>query len=351
MHIDHADSFARLGTVIGAVGLPIAGAAGIPPRPPITPTGFAVFFARATRALWNDYAPNQALRFLLRCVLWPGPSFQWCSFLASVAPDSRNYRFAAGLLEKPHRPYINVRWRRSQRMAALVNHYEIVRCLPSACFLAGAHLEAYPLARFDAAGSEYQLVLKGGGHSREGELELELRAGNGRRVVMAAFSLIGAEPALTVAIGCLQGGPADAHDDIVRISRMFHGMPVKLLIVRLLRHLVSDLAGSAGLAHLIAVDDSAQIYQHRHYRAKRKVTASYGAIWEALGGTSRGDGFWELPVTDAPPDYASIKSSKRSAARHRWEALHRAYAAMDARLQDATRLQGLPPRRARSEAP
>lgn len=323
---------ARFGTVAGTTDVRIGGVPGLAPQPAVTLASFAVFFGRATRALWTGYAPNQALRFLLRCLLWPAPSYRWCRFLARAIPEPGNYRFAAGLLEKPHRPYVNVRWRRPQRMAALMGHYEIVRRLPLAGFLARAHVGAQQLARFETARGAYQLVLNGGGHSREGELELELRADGGRRVVMAAFSFIGADPALTVAIGCLQGGPAGAHDDILCVSRMFHGTPVKLLIVRLLRHLVGRLAGAAGVAHLIAVDDSAQIYQHRRYRSKHKVTASYGATWEALGGAARGDGFWELPVTEAPPDYTTIKSSKRSAARHRWEALHQAYAAVDALL-------------------
>lgn len=298
----------------------------------VTPTRLIGFVAHATRALWTQYAPRQALRFVLRWLLRPRVSFGWCRFLAGTLPDPDNYGFAAGLLEKPQRPYINMRWGCRQRMVALTNHYRIIRCLPLSGLLTEAHVYPQTLATFEAAGAGYRLVLHGGGHSREGELELELRAEDGRRVVMIAFSFIRSEPALTVAIGCLQGGPALAHRDIASVSRAFYGIPVKLLITRLMRHLVGCVAVERGVAHLVAVDDSAQVFQHHHYRAKRKVTASYGATWEALGGEPRDDGFWELPVCEVPPDYAAMKSSKRSAARHRWEALGRTYAAIDASL-------------------
>lgn len=294
------------------------------------------FCVRSTRALWTDYAPNQALRFLLRSLLWPRLTYRWCRFISGIDLGPVDWTVTAGLLEKPHRPYINIRWNRQQRLAALMTHYETIRQLPQHELLRRAHGETHVLAVLQLAQDDYQLVLRGGGHSREGELELALQTARGQRVVTVLFSFVRPAPELTVAIGCLQGGTPSAHSSVAAVSKAFYGTPVKLLITRLVRHLVLKLVPDRGLAHLIAVDDAVQVFQHRHYRMKHKVSACYSTTWEALGGQLRGDGFWELPLAEPPPDYLALKSSKRSAARHRWQALQGLYAAMEASLDSHT---------------
>lgn len=296
----------------------------------------AYFCARSVRALWRDYAPNQALRFLLRGLLWPRVTYRWCRFIAQLDFGATDWTLAAGLLEKPHRPYINVGWNRRQRLAALLSHYQTIGQLPRCDVLRRVHAARRALVLLHLAHADYRLVLGGSGHSREGELELELQTLGGLRIVTVLFAFVCTQPTLTVAIGCLQGGPPGAHADILAVSKAFDGTPVKLLITRLLRRLVLALVPAGTLAHLVAVDDAAQVFQHRHYRAKRKVSASYAATWQALGGSRRNDGFWELPLTESPPDYQALKSSKRGAARRRWQALQALSAAMHASLDSGT---------------
>lgn len=287
------------------------------------------YFLRSLRALWVDYAPTRALRFITRAAYWPLVTFRWCRFLSRMDFGQPDWVAAAGLLQKPYRPYINIQWTPRRRLSALITHYRTVGQLPRQDLLHRAHAEGCTLVTLRVVDGDYQLILAGCHDSREGELELLLQTMQGERIVTVLFAFVEPLPAPTVALGCLQGAAPAVRKHVVALSKAFHGVPVKLLVVKLARHLLPRLAPGTGIAHLVAVDDRVHVFQHWHYRRKHKVSASYSTTWSALGGQLRDDGFWEIPLTESPPDYLRLKSSKRSAAKHRWEALQDLYAAME----------------------
>lgn len=221
------------------------------------------------------------------------------------------------LLHKIYRPYVTATLTAVQRTAALIDHYDFVRRHGWGPLVRAAVRAPVPLARFAGkSGTVYTLRLCApDAMRREGDLVFQLMHGD-VPLYACAFSLFRATRG-QLGVGGLQGTNASGGADLIRTAtRDLHGLRPKHLLVKLL----GALGHAAGCRTLLLVGNR----NHAVRRARRegKVHADYDGFWRECGATARPDGDFELrcmPVL--APDLSGIPSSKRSAARQRYQLL------------------------------
>lgn len=252
------------------------------------------------RARWHGAATAGWLRFL-----------NADPFLAELAEA------CPALLHKIYRPYVTATLTSVQRTAALIDHYDFVRQHGWAPLVREAVRAPVLLARFAGkSGAVYGLRLGAvDAMRREGELVFQLFRGE-TPLCFCAFSLFRTTRA-QLGIGGLQGTNVPGGANLIRTAtRDLHGLRPKHLLVKL----AGALGHAAGCRTLLLVGNR----NHAVRRARRegKVDANYDAFWHACGATARPDGDFELPCRPVlPPDLAAVPSSKRAAARQRYQVL------------------------------
>jgi hypothetical protein len=256
------------------------------------------------------------LKYLLRSACMPGPHPRYLAFIAAH-PVMRAYRRRdPRLLERHMHRYVNVHWRRRDRLAHLQQHYRFAMAhLPNGLFelvYATGHASLGALSAKD--GSLLTLCLRPPIYKGcEGELCLQLCDGNEDSLYSIVFTVADETP--TIMIGCLQGPRGENARDVVReLTRNLHGMRPKQLMLSL----VYAFARHYGIERLVAVSNAA----HPLRCSGRPLYSDYDAFWEEQHGRRIGGGWYALPPTLAHKSEAEVPSNHRSAFRRR-EALRR----------------------------
>lgn len=252
-----------------------------------------------------------ALKYILRSLCIPA---QHLRFLASIAADPvmRAYRRRdPRLLERHLHRFVNVRWRRRDRLTYLEQHYHFAKArLPLGLYerlyaMGGANLGCFTAKD----GSLLTLCMRPPiDKSCEGELCLQLCNANDEPLYSIVFTVAQEQSALM--IGCLQGPRGENARDMVRgLTRNLHGMRPKQLMLSL----VYVFARHYGIERLLAISNEA----HPLRRSGRPLFCDYDAYWEEQRGQRIGGGWYALPRSLGQKSQAQVPSNHRAAFRRR----------------------------------
>ncbi|MEI6871564.1 MAG: DUF535 family protein [Verrucomicrobiota bacterium] len=217
-------------------------------------------------------------------------------------------------------PYLTCKFRTSEKLSALRNHYSFVLERLSAPILETfARAEPWPLALIPLDGDEtLGLFLRFGLYEKEGELSLSLRSETtGEWICSLSFTtVVWTAQRREILVAGIQGhGFNDEKARTVRMTRGMRGMRPKALIFFALQQLAIEWNMTA----LRAVGNELHIY--RSLRKRREIQSDYDAFWTESAGVLQADALFDLPVVPPVRDIAEIKANKRSMYRQRYAML------------------------------
>ena len=153
---------------------------------------------------------------------------------------------------------------------------------------------------------------------REGSLTLNLFLGDFRAYTVAFSLYRGADGALEIVIGSVQGRNTDEALEMYRnITKALFGLRPRDFLNRML----SVVARSLGADRVLAVSQAARHHRHPYFAGVKDFPNDYDEIWAELGGARLDDEFYTLPLTPERRSLDLIKPRKRSMYRKRYEFL------------------------------
>ncbi len=217
-------------------------------------------------------------------------------------------------------PYLTCRFRTSEKLSALQNHYSFVlERLPTFILETFARAEPWPLAVIPLDGDEtLGVVLRFGLYEKEGELSLSLRSETtGEWICSLSFTTVAwTAQRREILVAGIQGHDfKDEKARTVRMTRGMRGMRPKALIFFALQQLAIEWNMTA----LRAVGNELHIY--RSLRKRREIQSDYDVFWTESAGILQADELFDLPVVPPVRDIAEIKANKRSMYRQRYAML------------------------------
>lgn len=217
-------------------------------------------------------------------------------------------------------PYLSCKFRTSDKISALRNHYSFVlERLPEAILERFARAEPWPLAVIPLDGDEtLSLALRFGLYEKEGELSISLRSEATREWICSLSFTVLAWNAQRreILVAGIQGH--DFNDEkarTVRMTRGMRGMRPKAAVLFALQQLAMEWDMTA----LRAVGNGSHIY--RSLRKRREIQSDYDVFWTESSGVLRDDELFDLPVVPPVRDVAELKANKRSMYRQRYAML------------------------------
>ncbi|WP_310178857.1 DUF535 family protein [Duganella sp. 3397] len=275
---------------------------------------------------------RELIKLLARSITQPHASHGWLGLLNSDPIFSDLVAARPRLVGKVFRPYLSNTFDSGQRTSLLIGHYHSVLREGWGPLVVQAARTGVELGSIRGkSGHTLSIVLRAiEPMDREGELTLQLMHDD-VHVYCCAFSLIQSANGIYLGIGCLQGPRGDTSLDIVReATRQLHGLRPKNLLLKV----ISAIGHQYGCAGMRLVGNRNRAV--RRALKDGKVHADYDAFWLECGAQRRADGDYDMPCAPlAPPDFASIASSKRSVARQRYELLRQFTSSISATLQHA----------------
>lgn len=252
-----------------------------------------------------------ALKYIVRTACMPIMHARFLAFV-HAHPPMRAYRQRdPRMLERHMHRYVNMQWRRRQRLESVAQHYRFALSrLPKALFhsvYAHGHASLGMLVAKD--GSLLGLCLRPPiDKGCEGELCLQLNDVSGHPLYRIVFSIVGERP--RIVIGCLQGPSGDNAKERVReLTRNLHGMRPKQFMLSLLY----AFARHYRITEMAAISNA----EHPLRRSGRPLHADYDAFWIEQQGHAAAGGWYALPATQAHKSEADVPSNHRSAHRRR----------------------------------
>ncbi|WNL44801.1 DUF535 family protein [Dyella sp. BiH032] len=285
------------------------------PRPNVARPGGWIASLRH-RQDWPASQPArfiEAAKYLVRALCLPRRHARYLRFVQGHAPMRAFRRRDPRLLERHLHRFVNARWKRRDRLRALLAHYQFATsALPTPLFDAVYVEGGVPLGL---------LVLKDGRElilslrppldkGCEGELGIQLEGMDGRTLYRIVFTVI--DDGRTLAIGCLQGpGGPDAREAVRELTRQMHGLRPKQLMLAL----ACAFARHFGIAQVLGIANAA------HPLSRRRAgifQADYDAFWLEQQGVAEADtGWFVLPADPPRKAEADVPSHHRSAFRRR----------------------------------
>ena len=252
------------------------------------------------------------VKYLWRALTHLGIASHWNDMLAT-APFSTLADYHPRLHEKPLRPYLHVRLTRLERYRILREHYLFLRQQVSAqLFTALVHGQAYALVQRATAHLEEPFTVSiayAGNMEREGELTLSVESPAYGKVATLTFVVHFGMTGWEILIGGLQGGQAGSGREAAkRVTKAFHGMRPKPLLI----HLLQEIAACWGISGILAISDAAHILKRRRYRYRSPIKSSYDLVWAEAKGHPAERGFFAIPVGRSRRDINSVPSHKRA---------------------------------------
>lgn len=245
------------------------------------------------------------LIFVLRRVamfLWPRDNSQLRREISEF-PAIRQFVF---------RPYVNSHWSYSKRMAAIEDHYSLVKDkLP---FLNLANGQTVEVTDLELSGEKLRIVLDRPNWMRgEGELGISLFHGIDR-IYTAMFSVSSAEGKLQIVVGNLQGDGRDRSALYKDFTKTLYGMRPRDFLV----HVLKLLGEALGCTEILGIADEG--HRSSHWLTKAKKVSTYDAIWSEHGGVKDAKlCFYRIPAHFSKRADADIPSNKRAQYRRRYQ--------------------------------
>ncbi|WP_159084614.1 VirK/YbjX family protein [Dongshaea marina] len=225
------------------------------------------------------------------------------------------------LLEKPLKPYLSVKWKRSERAGHIRQHYTLMQNIFAERLYEIFCEGGFELMQFNAGdGGMYRIQLcYDGGLSREGDLTIRLTDAQNQRIYSLACSFSHLDKS-TLFIGALQGPSESIRDrqELTRqLTKSLYGLRPKALMIEVAQMLATTL----GFEQILAISNKGHIYQALRYfgSLRGKVSFDYDALWHEFGGEKISSSFYRLPVHPERRPLESIKSKKRAQYRNRYQ--------------------------------
>lgn len=241
----------------------------------------------------------------LAATLFPYLHWCWSRRIQLMPVLSESYQDGLPPAQKHWRKYLCRHWSVRRRLAALLEHYSQLDCLPGAwreklLALGPVHLSLVPLKSGDAL----EVLLEPSDFYREGELGLYLRNGDGERLYSLSFTL-GKNGQLL--IGGLQGPRTTMDEGTVKwLGKEMFGLRPKSLLLSALYTLGEQMGGR----QLLGISDAAHTCSH-------KLKSSYDAFWLEAQAKRHDRHWYRLPEREPVRDIAEVKSQRRSEFRRR----------------------------------
>ena len=290
---------------------------------PLTPLGLYLSLSRGVLIPHEFWMSARFRRkFFLRGLIMPVLTYRLLKMLTQHPAYDKMLLTQQRLPCRIHRPYLNNKMSRSERLAALVHHYQrLPELLGSRQF--NAHLSVSGITLATLVGKDNQpyvlRFLSTHKLDREGEATLILSDTAGQMLSEITFTLCQRFNENALFIGGLQGPNAtDAQNRIQQATKSFHGLfPKRIVLEALLR-----LAQLLGIENVYAVANTSHVYHSLRYTNRKKhMHADYDALWEIAGGIRTPDGCYQLPLEISRKRPEEVASKKRAEYRRRFELL------------------------------
>lgn len=236
-----------------------------------------------------------------------------CSELAHVVD-----RLPA-ILEKPFAPYVCVDWSRLHRMEQLRSHFLLLKELFGKHCLQIYRPEGYQLFSFDSLEGERFSVELFPGYQSEGSIGIRLCDAENREVYAMSLHLDGRVERICY-IGALQGPNeriAERQKAIVCLTRSLYGLRPKALMLETLYMVTRSL----DIPTIYGVSNNGNIYQSEQYNDRKRSLVHFDRdrLWREYNAESYSPYLFKLPIRPNRKDPASLKASKRSLYRKRYD--------------------------------
>jgi uncharacterized protein VirK/YbjX len=230
-----------------------------------------------------------AIRVVADALKNPGATLSWLKFLAGNKLAQRQLRLSKSFTTKAMGRYLNKNYQFSDRVRAIVTHYDFIAGSFHQDFLSEIYFGAgVQLADFAGrSGKRYKIVL--GTYSvwhPEGEMKIAINTHDDCRICFAIFS-VGAfsDGELRIELGCIQGARPMPDINLTKIATSdFHSMRPKHLLIAALY----EFARSLNITSIVCVSTNSQI-------STEPFLARYDPFWLELDGKLYSDGFYHLP--------------------------------------------------------
>ncbi|WP_447752634.1 VirK/YbjX family protein [Pseudomonas nicosulfuronedens] len=241
----------------------------------------------------------------LAATFFPYLHWRWSRCIQGLPALSVSYKNGLPPAQKHWRKYLCRHWSVRRRLAALLEHYSQLDCLPGSwkerlLALGPVSLCQVPLK----SGEALEVLLEPSDFYREGELGLYMRNGEGERLYSLSFTFGKGGQLL---IGGLQGPRTTMDEGTVKwLGKEMFGLRPKNLLLTVLYTLGEQMGGR----QLLGISDAAHTCSH-------KLKSSYDTFWQEAQ-ASRHDRHWyRLPEREPVRDIAEVKSQRRSEFRRR----------------------------------
>lgn len=252
------------------------------------------------------------------------------------------------ICEKVARPYQRCGLSYAERHRLLIGHYCWLRTQLSEAALTAIFLgEGLELACLSVEGAgEHRLVLRYlSQFEMEGDLTLSLERVDGQRTFCMTFSMLEDEQGMSMHIGGVQGGAGDIGEMVRQLTKAWHGMRPKALMLSALM----QLASSWGVAFLSGVGGDSHVYHSLSFKRSRKdrIQADYDSLWLDAGGGINADkpSLYALPLVWPMRPMDKVSTHKRAMYRRRYAMLGKLAKELEARARTAlnsVRIEPLP---------
>lgn len=226
------------------------------------------------------------------------------------------------------RPYVNSHWSFSKRIAAIEDHYRLIK--DRVPFLNLSNDETVEVTDLDLSGEKLRIVLDRPKWMRgEGELGVSLFHGIDR-IYTAMFSVSDAEGRLQIVVGNLQGDGRDRSALYKEFTKTLFGMRPRDFLVHVLKLMGEEM----GCSEILGISDDG--HRSSHWLTKAKKLSTYDAIWAEHGGVKdTGIRFFRIPAHFAKRADADIPANKRAQYRRRYQLMDDLQSRIKARITGA----------------
>ncbi len=240
---------------------------------------------------------------------------------------SQLFKHEMPLLVVARCPYIHNQWDVEQRLKVILQHYEIIKNMPSILNL----VNAKPRIILDLSNylaGMYITLDKAKWFVREGEIVVNLFKEN-ERLMSLAFTFSKLNNELVIYIGALQGmhPSSESLEMLKQVTKSLEGIRPADILLEVLR----EIAFNVGVKQIFAISDESRHHRHKFFGKLQEslLKTNYNQKWLENQGVLLENGFYALPIKKHRKDIAEVASNKRALYRRRYVMLDIIEAALE----------------------
>jgi uncharacterized protein VirK/YbjX len=297
---------------------------------------FRLIVSYARLIYFHTQRLSRAVRFVARSVFRWEPTLRWIHFIEHHDYLKRAPDYVRRVLsDKIHRPYALCTLNVSDRVKALISHYEVMeRLFPEPVILQMVSGQKQTLAEIEGQHDKetYAITLCREMFSQhQGELTLLMidpKMGIHLTRLILNFSHDGAENICLILNG-IQGPGPEYKNRIVRVTRNLDGLRPK----RAIMEVACAIARAVGAHKIVAIGKKNHVSQTKKKWQLRNRT-DYDSFWQEFNAQSMADGNYAIPLELERRDPQEVPSKKRKAAVSRYALLDKLSANVEKSLRE-----------------